>query len=90
VYKKAEPLYGAPRGNRVMAAKRTTGPSAKRVLDLHLKLEKCSVSGCLDPVFATRTISGTQKVRMCVTHLADPKPIHADKWWETYRLTYHD
>lgn len=70
MYKKAEPLYGAPRGNRVMAAKRTTGPSAKRVLETHIVLERCGVKGCSNPPLATKNPTGTERVRRCAEHVS--------------------
>lgn len=80
MYRKPDPLYGAPRGNRVMAAKRTTGPSAQRTLCLHVALEKCSERGCENPVFVTRNISGTEKVRKCVVHLVS-EPAQGGAVW---------
>jgi hypothetical protein len=75
MYRKAEPLYGAPRGNRVMAAKRTVGPSAKRILDTHVILERCSVAGCFNRVLVTRNHTGVLKVRQCAEHVAGKAPV---------------
>jgi hypothetical protein len=68
-YRKADPLYGAPRGNRVMKAKRVTGESAQTILLRHMVLEHCKVKGCSEPVLVTKNHTGVTKERICAKHL---------------------
>jgi hypothetical protein len=36
---------------------------------LHVKLERCKVKGCGEPVMVTRNPNGTTKIRYCGEHL---------------------
>jgi hypothetical protein len=73
VIRKAEPLYGAPRGNRVMKAKRTTGESAYRILQIHVMNEHCHVPGCKNTVCVTRHPNMETRVRQCIEHVGAQK-----------------
>jgi hypothetical protein len=68
MHRKPIPLYGAPRGNRVMAAKRVHGPSANTILRMHVALEKCSVAGCLQTPILTKP-DPIGKRRVCRDHI---------------------
>lgn len=70
-YSKSEPLYGVGRGNRVMAQKRISGPSADTILKGHVKAEKCSVKGCTEKVVVTFHPDGTTRDRRCAAHVAN-------------------
>lgn len=70
-YHKAEPLFGAPRGNAVMKAKRVHGESANTILLRHVTLEKCGK--CKERASVTWNHSGTHKVRSCMECLGGKK-----------------
>ena len=57
------------RGNAVMKAKRVTGPSAQSIMLTHIRLERCKVAGCKNPVVATLNPDGTTKIRACIDHV---------------------
>jgi hypothetical protein len=67
--RKAEPLFGAPTGNRVMKAKRITGESAMTILNTHVRNERCNVRGCANHVCVTRNPDGVTKLRQCIDHV---------------------
>lgn len=58
------------RGNSVMKAKRVTGPSAQSIMLTHMKLERCKIAGCKNPVAVTRNPDGVTRVRTCIEHVA--------------------
>jgi len=64
-YRQRESLFGAPRGNAVMKAKRVTGDSARTILLRHIALEKCGKCKQAGKVLFTRNPSGTKKERVC-------------------------
>lgn len=72
-YRKVEPLYGAPRGNRVMKSKRVTGESAQSILNTHVFNEHCNVRGCQNTVCVTRNPDGVTKLRQCIDHVGVAK-----------------
>ena len=58
------------RGNPVMRAKRTTGPTPNTVLTLQCKLERCGIAGCEERPLLTSTVAGTGTIaRRCAAHL---------------------
>lgn len=65
-YSKADPLYGSPRGNAVMKAKRVTGDSARTILLRHIALERCSTAGCSNPPIRTKNRTAINKERKCL------------------------
>jgi len=56
------------RGNAVMKAKRTTGPSPQTVLITCVRMERCDVKGCNERPLITSTTDGTIS-RKCKTHI---------------------
>ena len=56
------------KGNAVMRAKRTTGPSPNSVLLMHVRCERCSVNGCNEPPLRSTSVDGTIK-RECAAHV---------------------
>ena len=56
------------RGNAVMKAKRTTGPSPNSVLLTKVKCERCSVKGCNEAPLRTTSKDGTI-LRECAHHV---------------------
>jgi len=65
--KPANGPYGSSRGNRVMAAKRTTGPSAQTQLLTKMKGERCSTAGCLGIPLITQAETRIHKCAACLT-----------------------
>ena len=72
-YRPREQLFGAPRGNPVMKAKRVTGDSARTILLRSIALERCSKCKSQGKVLYTENHSGTKKVRVC-TDCLGPMP----------------
>ena len=64
-----EKLYGAGRGNRVMKAKRVTGPSANSIMNTRIAITTCSVRGCSNEPLLTDPRAGAV-VRLCSDHIA--------------------
>jgi hypothetical protein len=73
--------YGAPRGNRVLAAKRITGPSAERIMRLAMMFETCDHPGCMERAIIARdvTASVTTIKRHCVEHATGPSSSSAHR-----------
>lgn len=57
------------RGNPVMKAKRVTGPTPNAVLCNRLKLERCYVKGCENPVTLVRDVELHSVKRCCSAHI---------------------
>lgn len=55
--------YGAPRGNAIMAAKRTSGPSAERIMRERMACETCT--DCGKPAITSRTLDSGAIYRRC-------------------------
>lgn len=72
-------------GNRVMAAKRTTGLSAQEQLCIALIGERCSVRGCTKPAYMTDKLTCNSRRHRCRDHsLGIPtirEDILAEMWW---------
>ncbi len=64
-YRQREQLFGAPRGNAVMKAKRVTGDSARTILLRSIALERCGKCKKQGSVLFTRNPTGTKKERVC-------------------------
>lgn len=62
------------RGNAVMRAKRTTGPSPNTELLTRVKCETCDTRGCNNRPLRTDGRGGTIK-RVCATCLGAPKAV---------------
>lgn len=61
------------KGNAVMKAKRTTGPTPNTELCIAVALQRCSVKGCDNPPARTLPVPGNI-VRTCADHIgADRK-----------------
>ena len=73
MYKERIKLFGSPRGNAVMKAKRVTGPTANATLRIHVALERCEVAGCESPVVVTRHPDYFTKDRACIDHVKRTK-----------------
>lgn len=56
------------RGNPAMRSKRVTGPSAQSIMLTHIRLERCKVAGCKNPVVTTKNPDGLTKIRACIEH----------------------
>jgi len=69
VYRQRVKLFGSPRGNAVMAAKRIHGPSANTIMHTYIALERCNVKGCKNPPKVTRNTTGIDKRRVCMSHV---------------------
>lgn len=69
-YSKGESLFGSPRGNAVMKAKRVTGESARTILLRHMALEKCDKCR-QERVLYTKNPTGTEKERVCAECLTE-------------------
>lgn len=63
-----------------MKAKRVTGPSARAIMLTHMRLERCKVAGCENPVTVTRNPDGVTKVRTCIEHVAQKESKTPFKW----------
>lgn len=64
-YRQRESLFGAPRGNAVMKAKRVTGDSARTILLRSIALERCGKCKQTGKVLYTHNPNGTTKKRVC-------------------------
>jgi hypothetical protein len=56
-------------GNAVMRAKRVTGMSANRQLQIYIACERCNVAGCTKPVVVTKNTTGINYKRTCLEHV---------------------
>jgi hypothetical protein len=70
-YRQREKLFGSPRGNAVMKAKRVTGDSARTILLRSITLERCGKCKQTGNVLYTHNPSGTKKERVCVNCLGE-------------------
>jgi hypothetical protein len=70
MYRQRVKLFGSPRGNPVMAAKRCYGPSANTILRMHIAQERCNVEGCNAQAKITRNTTGINKNRVCLDHIS--------------------
>lgn len=80
--------YGAPRGNPVMAAKRTAGPTPNRVLCERLSRERCSCGNPAQVVTVHGVSSVTRKCLDCksstgVSPITGIRTaVAAEMWWK--------
>lgn len=72
-HNKGESLFGSPRGNAVMKAKRVTGESARTILLRHMTLERCGKCG-QQRVLYTKNSTGIDKERVCADCLTQGEP----------------
>ena len=75
-HKTANGPYGASRGNRVLQAKRVSGPSAQTLLCLAILRERCQKCG-LNEGTVSESRNGTI-VRVCVDCLSPVSFLHDD------------
>lgn len=69
--------YGAPSGNRVLSAKRISGPSAERIMRERMMFELCSHPGCMERATIARNVTASLSTikRHCAEHAASPTKV---------------